>query len=100
MENAYKEITRSTQAFMYQRRTLDIRPGEAKEAKTVDPISEAETVTVEISEVTPEVVAQELTTTDLDKLKKSELISYVKSVYGEDADVTGTKAEIIARFFS
>ena len=33
------------------------------------------------------------------EMRKSELIDYIKMTHGEDADVTGTKAEIIERYF-
>jgi hypothetical protein len=33
-------------------------------------------------------------------MKKSELIDYVKMLHGEDADVSGTKAEILERYFN
>lgn len=68
-------------------------------SKNVEPIVEI----VEEPVVEPVVVIDDAT--DLEEInpkemKKSELIDYVKMTYGEDADVTGTKAEIIERYFA
>lgn len=37
---------------------------------------------------------------DPSSMKKTELIAYVLTKFGPDADTSGTKAEIIARFFN
>lgn len=37
---------------------------------------------------------------DPSDMKKTELIAYVLTKFGPDADTSGTKAEIIARFFN
>ena len=37
---------------------------------------------------------------DPSAMKKTELIAYILTKFGPDADTSGTKAEIIARFFN
>lgn len=76
-------------------------------SKTVEPVVEvvAEPVVEIVAEPVVEPVVVIDASTDLEEInpkemKKSELIDYVKMTYGEDADVSGTKAEIIERYFA
>lgn len=78
------------------RATIEVTPTEEtiEVVRTEVPAVEEEpaVMVIDASEVLEEVNPKEM--------KKSELIEYVQTVHGEDADVSGTKADIVARYFS
>lgn len=103
MQQIYNTVDNSMKSYMYPKQavTLDIKPATV-EVEVEEPVTEQEqeVVSVVITE-TEELLEKEPieVTVDPYALKKVELMDYVESLYGEDADVSGTKAEILARYF-
>lgn len=101
MQQIYNTVDNSMKSYMYPKQavTLDIKPAPVEVEEPVTE-QEQEVVSVVITE-TEELLEKEPieVTVDPYDLKKAELIDYVQSLHGEDADVSGTKAEILARYF-
>lgn len=99
MQQIYNTVDNSMKSYMYPKQavTLDIKPAPVEVEEQVTE-QEQEVVSVVITE-TEDLIKEEAVTVDPYDLKKAELIDYVQSLHGEDADVSGTKAEILARYF-
>lgn len=110
MNDIYSNFEEEMTNYMYpkQYRVLNVTgqaPTEPEEVELQEevqeeieaPVAEAETPADVIS--SPEVPAAEAVAIDVNSFKKADLIAFVKERIGEDADVSGTKAEIIARYF-
>lgn len=94
---------------------LDATVIEASEETDITPTEVTETseetviAPTEVTEVSPDDTAtSDVVVIDSENLeeinpkdmKKSDLIDYVKMLHGDDADVSGTKAEILERYFN
>lgn len=91
----YKSTVKAVNTYMYPKQYVTLDASVAVEAPVSEPaVEESAPAVVELdaTEVLEEINPKEM--------KKSELIDYIQSLYGEDADVSGTKAEIIERYFS
>lgn len=95
MNDFYSISTSAVSEYMYPKKSviLNVKPGKSE---VCPPTTEAEAVVVTMSE---EPITEETVTVDPYDLKKAELIAYVKELHGDDADVDGTKAEILKRYF-
>ena len=95
----YKSTVKAVNTYMYPKQYVTLNAS----VVTDTPAAEAEPVVVE-EEIAPAVVeldaSEVLEEINPKEMKKSELIAYIQTVHGEDADVSGTKAEIIERYFS
>lgn len=93
----YKSTVKAVNTYMYPKQYVTLDASVAVEA----PVSESEPAVEESAPTVVELDATEvLEEINPKEMKKSELIDYIQSLYGEDADVSGTKAEIIERYFS
>lgn len=91
----YKSTVKAVNTYMYPKQYVTLNASVATEAPAPEPVVEEQTpavVEIDAAEVLEEINPKEM--------KKSELIEFVQTVHGEDADVSGTKAEIIERYFS
>ena len=94
----YKSTVKAVNTYMYPKQYVTLDASVVEETPVAEPVAET------VVEPAPAVI--ELDATEVleeinpKEMKKSELIEYVQSMHGEDADVSGTKAEIIERYFS
>ena len=94
----YKSTVKAVNTYMYPKQYVTLDASVVEETPVAEPVVET------VVEPAPAVV--ELDATEVleeinpKEMKKSELIDYIQTVHGEDADVSGTKAEIIERYFS
>ena len=90
----YKSTVKAVNTYMYPKQYVTLNASVATEAPASVAVEEPAPAVVELdaAEVLEEINPKEM--------KKSELIDYIQTVHGEDADVSGTKAEIIERYFS
>lgn len=110
--NAVKQYTNNNTK---QYTVLDVTVVEASEETEIAPtevveISEETVIapTAEVEVYTDDTVKSDVVVIGSENLeeinpkemKKSELIDYVKMLHGDDADVSGTKAEILERYFN
>lgn len=96
MQEIYNTTTSAMRAYMYPKKTVILNVAPVKEEQPSiendTAVSDVEEISIAESEAIKEL-------TNPKELRKSDLIDYIKSVHGEDADVSGTKAEIIERYF-
>lgn len=95
MQEIYNTTTSAMRAYMYPKKTVILNAAPVKEEQPSiekDAASDVEEMSIAESEAIKEL-------TNPKELRKSDLIDYIKSIHGEDADVSGTKAEIIERYF-
>lgn len=96
MQEIYNTTTSAMRAYMYPKNTVILNVAPVKEEQpSVE--NDAAASNVEEMVIAESEVIKELTNPK--ELRKSDLIDYIKSIHGEDADVSGTKAEIIERYF-
>lgn len=91
----YKSTVKAVNTYMYPKQYVTLNASVVTDTPAAEPVVEEQAPTVaelDATEVLEEINPKEM--------KKSELIEYVQSMHGEDADVSGTKAEIIERYFS
>ena len=91
----YKSTVKAVNTYMYPKQYVTLNASAATDAPASESVAEEHTpevVELDATEVLEEINPKEM--------KKSELIEFVQTVHGEDADVSGTKAEIIERYFS
>lgn len=92
----YKSTVKAVNNYMYPKQYVTLDASVVEETPVAEPVAAEETapavVELDANEVLEEINPKEM--------KKSELIDYIQTVHGEDADVSGTKAEIIERYFS
>lgn len=95
MQEIYNTTTATMTAYMYPKisRVLDVHPAKEQQPQDVVCITESEATDVKEQNVTY------LPLSEIKDMLKADLIAYVKECFGEDADVTGTKAEIVERHF-
>lgn len=97
MQEIYNTTTRAMRAYMYPKKTVILNAAPAKEEQpSIEndaAASDVEEMSIEESEVIKEIEINPK------EMRKSDLIDYIKNVHGEEADVSGTKAEIIERYF-
>lgn len=95
----YKSTVKAVNTYMYPKQyvTLDASPVKEKETPII--VSEEPAVEVAPASVVEVDAAEVLEEINPKEMKKSELIEYIQMTHGEDADVSGTKAEIIERYF-
>lgn len=108
MKEIYNTTVNAVQNYMYPK-SHNILNAKAAKPEAEEPSLEVVSVEVEetasvVEDPAPEVVvidaSEELKEINPKEMKKSELIEYIQTIHGEDADVSGTKAEIIDRYFS
>jgi hypothetical protein len=102
MSEMYKSTVKAVNTYMYPKQYVTLNASTVEEKETPVVVSEepaaaeaptpASVVEVDAAEVLEEINPKEM--------KKSELIEYIQMTHGEEADVSGTKAEIIERYFS
>lgn len=103
MNSIYNATVNAVKQYTNNKRytVLDVTVAEASEETEITPI--------EVAEVYPENTAtsdvvvidsENLEEINPKEMKKSDLIDYVKMLHGDDADVSGTKAEILERYFN
>lgn len=96
MQEIYKTTTSAMRAYMYPKKTVILNAALAEEEK---PAAENDTIELDVAEMgtdSDEAIEEIINPKEL---RKSELVDYIKSVHGADADVSGTKADIIERYF-
>lgn len=95
MQEIYKTTTSAMRAYMYPKKTVILNAALAEEEK---PATENDAIELDVEEMATgsDEAIEEINPKEL---KKSELVDYIKSVHGADADVSGTKADIIERYF-
>ena len=97
--NAVKQYTNNhTKRYT----VLDAKAVEVVEEPTITPAEVVEVCAGDTAVKSDVVVidSENLEEINPKEMKKSELIDYVKMLHGDDADVSGTKAEIIERYFN
>lgn len=95
MSEMYKSTVKAVNTYMYPKQYVTLNAAVVTDTPAPEPVVEEHApavVELDATEVLEEINPKEM--------KKSELIEFVQSVHGEDADVSGTKAEIIERYFS
>ena len=95
MNEMYKSTIKAVNTYMYPKQYVTLNASVVKDTPKPESVVEENTpavVELDATEVLEEINPKEM--------KKSELIEFVQTVHGEDADVSGTKAEIIERYFS
>jgi hypothetical protein len=96
MNEMYKSTVKAVNTYMYPKQYVTLDASVVEETPVAEPVVVEEpapaVVELDATEVLEEINPKEM--------KKSELIDYIQTVHGEDADVSGTKAEIIERYFS
>jgi hypothetical protein len=95
MNEMYKSTVKAVNTYMYPKQYVTLNASVATNTPAPEPVVEEQApavVELDATEVLEEINPKEM--------KKSELIEFVQTVHGEDADVSGTKAEIIERYFS
>jgi hypothetical protein len=95
MSEMYKSTVKAVNTYMYPKQYVTLNVSVA--ADTPSPESVVEEHTPAVVELDATEVLEEINPKEM---KKNELIEHVKMLHGEDADVSGTKAEIIERYFS
>ena len=95
----YNSTVKDVNTYIYPKQyvTLDASIVEEKENPII--VSEEPAVEVAPASVVEVDAAEVLEEINPKEMKKSELIEYIQMTHGEDADVSGTKAEIIERYF-
>ena len=91
----YKSTVKAVNTYMYPKQYVTLNASVVTDTPAAEPVVEEQApavVELDATEVLEEINPKEM--------KKSELIEFVQTVHGEDADVSGTKAEIIERYFS
>lgn len=91
----YKSTIKAVNTYMYPKQYVTLNASVATDAPTSESVVEENVpavVELDATEVLEEINPKEM--------KKSELIEFIRTVHGDDADVSGTKAEIIERYFS
>lgn len=91
----YKSTVKAVNTYMYPKQYVTLNASVATDTPAAESVVEEQSpavVELDATEVLEEINPKEM--------KKSELIEFVQTVHGEDADVSGTKAEIIERYFS
>lgn len=95
MNEMYKSTVKAVNTYMYPKQYVILDASVVEETPVADPVVEEPApavVELDATEVLEEINPKEM--------KKAELINYVQMLHGEDADVSGTKSEIIERYFS
>lgn len=97
MQEIYNTTTSAMRSYMYPKKTVILNVAPVKEEQpSIEndaTVSDVEEMSIVESEAVQEIEINPK------EMRKSDLIDYIKSVRGEDADVSGTKAEIIERYF-
>lgn len=97
MQEIYNTTARAMRAYMYPKKTVILNAAPVKEeqpsTKNDAAVSDIAEMAISESEAIKEIEINPK------EMRKSDLIDYIKSIHGEDADVSGTKAEIIERYF-
>lgn len=99
----YKSTVKAVNTYMYPKQYVTLNASTVEEKETPVVVSEEPMVVAEdpapasVVEVDATEVLEEINPKEM---KKSELIEYIQMTHGEEADVSGTKAEIIERYFS
>ena len=92
----YKSTVKAVNTYMYPKQYVTLDASVVTDTPASEPVVEEEpapaVIELDATEVLEEINPKEM--------KKSELIDYIQTIHGEDADVSGTKAEIIDRYFS
>ena len=91
----YKSTVKAVNTYMYPKQYVTLNASVVTDTPSAEPVVEEQApavVELDATEVLEEINPKEM--------KKSELIELIQTVHGEDADVSGTKAEIIERYFS
>lgn len=95
MNEMYKSTVKAVNTYMYPKQYVTLNASVATDAPASEPVVEEQApavIELDATEVLEEINPKEM--------KKSELIEYIQMIHGEEADVSGTKAEIIERYFS
>ena len=96
----YNSTVKAVNTYMYPKQHVILNASPVKEKETPIIVSEEPTVEVVPASVVEVDATEVLEEINPKEMKKSELIEYIQMTHGEDADVSGTKAEIIERYFS
>jgi hypothetical protein len=97
MNEMYKSTVKAVNTYMYPKQYVTLNASVVTDAPAAEPVVAAEEPAPAVVELDATEVLEEINPKEM---KKSELIDYIQTVHGEDADVSGTKAEIIERYFS
>ena len=101
MNEMYKSTVKAVNTYMYPKQYVILDASVVEETPVAAPV-----VAESVVEEAPAPAVVELDATEVleeinpKEMKKAELIDYVQMIHGEDADVSGTKADIIERYFS
>lgn len=89
MDSIYKSTSNNIANYMYPKHNITL---------PISAVAE-EAIEEEIPEAAAPVEEPLLTRGEANSMKKADLINAIKLQYGDDADVTGTKAELLDRFY-